>query len=81
VPGFEMTTWFGLSAPAGVPRPVIDRLNREVGEMLRSPAMREKFASYYIEFMPSTPEAMTERIRSETPVWAKVMRSAGIEPE
>ena len=80
-PGFEMSTWFGLSAPANVPRPIIERLNREVGELLRSPAMQEKFASYFIEFLPSTPEAMTERIRAETPVWAKVMRSAGIEPE
>ena len=81
VPGFEMATWFGLSMPAGVPRPVIDRLNRELGEMLRSPAMREKFVPYSIDFIPSTPEAMTERIRTETPVWAKVMRGAGIEPE
>lgn len=81
VPGFEMATWFGLAAPAGVPRPIIDRLNREVGDMLRSPATREKYASINVDLKPSTPEEMSERIRSEIPIWSKVMRSAGIEPE
>jgi len=81
VPGFDIATWFGLSAPAGVPRPIIDRLNREVGDYLRLPSTYEKFATGGYEFMPSTPEEMTERIRSELPMWTKVMRAAGIEPE
>ena len=49
--------------------------------MLRARATREKFAASNIEITPSSPEEMTERIRSELPVWTKVMRSAGIEPE
>ena len=81
VPGFESSTWFSLSAPAGVPQPIIDRLNREVGDILRSPAIREKFAAAYIEPVSSTPEELTERIRSEIPVFTKIMRDAGIEPE
>jgi tripartite-type tricarboxylate transporter receptor subunit TctC len=81
VPGFEIAPWFGLSAPAGVPRPIIDRLNREVAAMLNSPAERERFAASNIEFKPSTPEEMTERVRAEIPVWTKVMRAAGIQPE
>jgi tripartite-type tricarboxylate transporter receptor subunit TctC len=81
VPGFEMSTWFGLAAPAGVPQPIIDRLNREVGDMLRLPSTREKFALYDIELISSTPDEMRERIRSEIPLWSKVMRAAGIEPE
>jgi len=81
VPGFEMSTWFGLSAPAGVPRPIIERLNREVGGLLRSQATREKFAAFNIDLAPSTPEEMTERIRTEIPVWSKLMRSVGIEQE
>jgi len=81
LPGFEMSTWFGLSAPAGVPRPIIDMLNREIGDMLRLPATREKFAATNIELRPSTPEEMTERAKSEIPIWSKVMRAAGIEPE
>lgn len=81
VPGFEIAPWFGLSAPAGVPRAIVERLNREVGDMLRLPSEREKFAASNIEFMPSTPEEMTERVRSEIPAWTKVMRAAGIQPE
>ncbi len=81
VPGFDIATWFGLSAPAGVPRPIIDRLNRETGDYLRSAATQEKFAASSYEYLPGTPEEMTERIRSELPVWTKVMRAAGIEPE
>jgi tripartite-type tricarboxylate transporter receptor subunit TctC len=81
LPGFEMATWFGLTTRAGVARPIIDRLNHDVGELLRLPAMREKYAAMGIELVPSTPEEMAERIQSQIPVWSKVMRAAGIEQE
>ncbi|MFM9966925.1 MAG: Bug family tripartite tricarboxylate transporter substrate binding protein [Burkholderiales bacterium] len=81
LPGFDVITWFGLSVPAGVPRPIIERLNRETVALLRSPTLREKFAATGLEWLPSTPEEMTDRIRNEYPVWVKVMRSAGIEAE
>lgn len=81
LPGFESAPWFGVSVPAGVPRPIIDKLNRQVNDYLRSPATQAKFAPAGHEFVPSTPEEMTERIRSEIPVSAKLMRSVGIEPE
>jgi len=81
VPGFEMLTWFGLSTRAGVPRPIIDQLNREVGILLRSPAAREKFAASNIELIPSTPEEMDERVRREIPLFAKLMRDAGLKRE
>ena len=81
VPGFAILTWFGLSVPAGVPRPIIERLNREIGDLLRSPSARDKFAASNIELLPSTPEEMEERVRSEIPLFRKLMRDAGIEPE
>ena len=81
VPGFQILTWFGLSVPAGVSRPIIDRLNREVGDLLRSPATREKFAASNIELIASTPDEMDERVRTEIPLFMKLMRDAGIEPE
>jgi tripartite-type tricarboxylate transporter receptor subunit TctC len=81
VPGFDVTVWFGLVAPANVPRPIIERLNREVGETLRAPATREKFAAAGVEITPSTPEELGERIRSDLPYWTQVMRDAGIQPE
>jgi tripartite-type tricarboxylate transporter receptor subunit TctC len=81
LPGFDVATWFGLSVPAGTPRPIIDRLNRETNEWLRSPGTQDKFAAMGFDLLPGTPEQMSERIRNEFPVWTKVMRSAGIEPE
>ena len=81
VPGYELTTWFGLMTNAGAPRPIIDRLNREAGEMLKLPATHEKFKAAGIELMPSTPEAFAQRIRAEIPRWTKIMREIGIQPE
>ena len=80
-PGLDLSVWFGLFAPAGVPRPIIDKLNREIGEMLRLPATRERFAVYGSEMSPSTPEDLSARIRSELPRFTKIMRDAGIQPE
>ena len=81
VPGFDVTVWFGLVAPAKVPRPIIERLNREVGEILRTSAMKERFAAAGIDITPSSPEELGERIREDLPYWTRVMRDAGIQPE
>ena len=81
VPGYEVATWFGLLTNAGVPRPIIDRLNREAAEMLKLPATQEKFKEAGIELMSSTPEAFALRIRTEIPQWTKILREIGIQSE
>jgi tripartite-type tricarboxylate transporter receptor subunit TctC len=81
LPGFDVATWFGLSVPAATPRPIVDRLNRETTEWLRSQAAQEKLGPLGFDLLPSTPEQMAERIRNEFPIWTKVMRAAGIQPE
>jgi tripartite-type tricarboxylate transporter receptor subunit TctC len=81
VPEFKMDTWFGLTGPANLPRPIVNRLNAEVNNLVRLPEVHEKFASSYLDFLGGTPERMAELIRSEIPVWNKVVRQAGIEPE
>ena len=78
---FKMSTWLGLSTQAAVPRPILNRLTGEAGEWLRLPATRGDLAARSLDSIPSTPEEMTERIRSEIPMWTKVVRDAGIEPE
>ncbi len=78
---FDVTVWFGLVAPAGVPQPIVQRLNREVGEILRAGALRDKFAAAGIEIAPSSPEELGARIRADLPYWTKIMRDAGISPE
>jgi tripartite-type tricarboxylate transporter receptor subunit TctC len=79
--GFDIISWFGLLGPAGLPRPIVERLNREAVALLRAPATREKYAAFGIDMTPSTPEELRERIRTEGPYWAKLMREAGVKPE
>jgi len=81
VADFDITVWFGLVAPAGTPRPVIERLNKELGEILRTGALKEKFAAAGIDITASTPEELGERIRADLPYYGKLMREAGIQPE
>jgi tripartite-type tricarboxylate transporter receptor subunit TctC len=81
LPSYDLTVWFGLVSSAGTPRPIIDRLNREVVEILRDPSFKAGFTQFGIDLMPSTPEELGDRIRKDLPVWTKVMRDAGIQPE
>ena len=80
-PGFDIISWFGLLGPAGLPRPIVERLNREVTALLRLPSTREKYAAFGIEMTPSTPEDLAERIRTDPPYWAKLLQEAGVKPE
>ncbi|HKQ27048.1 MAG TPA: tripartite tricarboxylate transporter substrate binding protein, partial [Burkholderiales bacterium] len=81
VPDFDITVWFGLVAPAKTPGPIIERLNKEVVEILRTPALKEKFTAAGIDITPSTPAELGERIRADLPYYTKLMREAGIQPE
>ena len=81
VPGYEMSTWLGLSTQAAVPRSIVDRLHGEIGVWLNAPGMVQRLASQNLDLAYGSPEQMTERVKAEIPLWAKVMRSAGMEPE
>jgi tripartite-type tricarboxylate transporter receptor subunit TctC len=80
-PGFDIISWFGLLGPAGLPRPIVERLHREVTSLLRASGTREKYAAFGIEMTPSSPEELGERIRSDAPYWAKLLQEAGVKPE
>lgn len=80
-PDFVLEVWFGVVAPAGVPRPIIDRLNREIREVQKTAKMKEMAAGLGAEIVPSTPEELGSRIRNELQDYTKVMRAAGIEPQ
>lgn len=72
---------FGLLAPAGTPSDVIQLLNREIGAVLRDPAVREKLIQQGIEPDPGAPEALRDLINSEINKWARVIKDADIKPE
>jgi tripartite-type tricarboxylate transporter receptor subunit TctC len=78
---FEVTAWFGLFAPAGTPRAVIDRLNRESVAALAQADVRQKMAGHGVEPASSTPEALGQLLSSEIERWGKVIREAGIKAE
>jgi tripartite-type tricarboxylate transporter receptor subunit TctC len=79
--GFSLEVWFGLVGPAGMPRPVVDRLNSEVRQVLRQPKIQELATTLGAEIMPSTPEQMGTRVQTELVQFTKVMREAGIQPQ
>lgn len=81
VPDFESSTWFGFWAPAGTPKPVIDRLWGEIQKIMRMPDVQEKFAP--AGYIPTaiSPEDTAARVRADREKWGRVAREAGIRPE
>ena len=79
--GFEVNSWYGLLAPAGTPREIIQRLNSEVGRALREPDARERLYSIGAEPMNGTPEEFTAYINAEMAKWSKVVKNAGLRAE
>jgi len=81
VPGFEVTTMYGISVPAKTPRVIIDRLHGEIVRALNSPDLRGKLIEAGADPVGSTPEEYTAFIKSEIAKWAKVINAAGIKGE
>ena len=81
VPGYEATNWWGIVAPAGTPRPVIERLHRELSVILASAETKKRFEREGGEAAQMTPEEFGRFIAAETTKWAKVVKEAGIRPE
>ena len=81
VPGFEITSWYGLAAPTGTPTAVIARLNTEIGKAMQSPDVVGQFRLQGYEPLLSTPDEMSARIKTEIATWTKVIREAGIQPQ
>lgn len=81
IPGFEATTWFALFAPAGTPKPVVDRLNAEVLRVFRLPDVAERLKTLGLEAVLSSPEELTSYQASEIVKWTKVVRESGAKAE
>ena len=81
LPGYEATQWFGLLAPTGTPRTIIDRLYQESSRALRSADMKERMTAEGLEVVGGTPEEFASYIRSETEKWTQVIKAAGIKPQ
>ncbi len=80
-PGYEVTNWHGLVAPKGVPREIVEKLNREVNEIVRGDEMRKGLAADGLEPAGGSPERFVEVLRNETARWGKVVQQSGIKIE
>lgn len=78
---FDLRSWFAMAAPAGTPKPVIDRLNTEVRKAVDVPEVKTRLATMGGEPAAGTPEAMRERVAGELATWTKTVDDAGIEKQ
>lgn len=77
LPGFDISTWFGIFVPAGTPRPVVDRLHAEFTRALAAPDVREKMLALGAEPVGSTPEQFAAYVKAEAAKYAKLVRTSG----
>ncbi len=77
-PGFEAVPWFGLMAPAGTPKAVIDKLHRETARTLAQGDVRRRLAELGVDLIGNTPAEFAAVIKAEIPQWASVIKGAGI---
>ena len=81
LPGFEVIWWIGFFAPAGTPRPIVEKLNTESVLILRQPDTRERFSNHGMMPGGGTPEELGAFLKSEIAKWEKVVREAKIQAE
>jgi len=77
-PRIAVALWYGVLAPAGTPRAVIERLNREIGRALETPDVRERLLAQGADPAPGTPEAFAAFMQDEMAKWATVVKQAGV---
>ena len=80
-PGFDASLYYGLVAPAGTPRPVIDKLNKALREALASDEVKKQLGLDGTEITPGTPEAYADFIDKDEKKWSQLLKGSGVEPE
>ena len=81
LPGFEASTWVGLTAPKNTPAAIIERLNNQVNAALADPAMKARFAELGATVVPGSPAEFGKFIAEDTEKWAKVVKFVGIKAD
>ncbi|MDH5245647.1 MAG: tripartite tricarboxylate transporter substrate binding protein [Betaproteobacteria bacterium] len=76
-PGFDVNPWWGILAPAGTPRAIVDKLNAEIGGLLKTTAIAELFAKRGAEVYLTTPEQFQKLLEDDVQKWAKVVKASG----
>ena len=81
VPGYEVSVWYGIGGPKGMPAEIVGKLNAAVNAVLANPKLKERFHDLGGEVMPMNPAEFGKLVADETAKWAKVVKSAGLKVE
>src|SRR5881396_848597 len=81
LPNFEVTTWYGILAPAGTPKAIVARLNAELVKTMHAPDLKERLAAMATDPATSTPEEFADYIKREIAKWGEVVRQAGLKAD
>jgi tripartite-type tricarboxylate transporter receptor subunit TctC len=79
-PNYDATAWFGLMGPAGTPQPIVAKIHDETTKLLAQPDVRSKLEGLGLQLVGNTPAEFLQIVKDETPMWAKVIKEAGIKP-
>ena len=81
LPGFVVTPWWGIFAPAGTPKPVIAKLHHDIVAVLRLKEVRDFFAAQATDAVGNTPEEFAAFVKGESARWAQVVKASGATPD
>jgi tripartite-type tricarboxylate transporter receptor subunit TctC len=81
LPGYEAVAWYGVFAPDGTPREIVNRLNTEIVRIVRSPDVRELLLKQGAESYATSPEEFTKVVQRDVQKWAKVVKASGAKPD
>ncbi|MEJ8835369.1 Bug family tripartite tricarboxylate transporter substrate binding protein [Ramlibacter sp. AN1133] len=81
VPGYEVNVWFGMQLPAGTPKPVVDRLNHDIVQLLKEPDTVRRFRAQGVEVVASTPDEFRALVNKEVTKWTQLIKDANIRIE
>lgn len=81
IPGYDVTSYAALFAPAGTPKEIVDKLNAEVQKIIANPDAKAKIAVTGFDAFSGPPESLAEFVKSELVTWGKLIKDAGIEPQ
>jgi len=81
VPGYESVTWYGWYTQAKTPRDRINRMNRELAKALQQPDVKERFAAMSVDIVASTPEYLSQYLKTEVQKWGQVVKAMKVRSE
>lgn len=81
VPGYEVNVWFGMQLPAGTPKPLVNRINKDIVQALKQPDVINLFRAQGVEVIASTPDEFSKVLQSEVAKWTELIKDADLKVE